>query len=81
MQAKADYDGFFIRDSDPDINPANYTDLLLERGSKHLSREWNIPLDTAWTTHFHMDGEIRKPLLGNLYPKHAVHLPLIPQRQ
>ena len=57
MQAKADYDGFFIRDSDPDINPANYTDLLLERGSKHLSREWNIPLDTAWTTHFHMDGE------------------------
>ena len=57
MQAKADYDGFFIRDSDPDINPANYTDLLLERGSKHLSREWSIPLDTAWTTRFHMDGE------------------------
>ncbi len=24
---------------------------------------------------------IRKPLLGNLYPKHAVYLPLIPQRQ
>ena len=57
MQEKADYNGFFIRDSDPDINPANYTDLLLERGSKHLSREWSIPLDTAWTTRFHMDGD------------------------
>ncbi len=57
MQEAGDYDGFFIRDSDPDINPANYTDLLLERGSKHLSREWSIPLDTSWTTRFHMDGE------------------------
>ena len=56
MQAPADFDGFFIRDSDPDTNPANYTDLLLERGGKHLSREWNIPLDTSWTTRFHMDG-------------------------
>ncbi len=56
MEEAGDFDGFFIRDSDPDTNPANYTDLLLERGSKHLSREWNIPLDTAWTTRFHMDG-------------------------
>lgn len=57
MQASGDYDGFFIRDSDPDTSPVNYTDLLLERGSKELSREWNIPLDTCWTTRFHMDGE------------------------
>ncbi len=52
-----EFDGFFIRDSDPDTNPVNYTDLLLERGSKQLSREWNIPLDTAWTTHFSMEGQ------------------------
>ena len=57
MEAAGDFDGFFIRDSDPDTNPANYTDLLLERGSKHLSRAWNIPLDTCWTTRFHMDGQ------------------------
>ena len=55
-QAEGEYDGFFIRDSDPDTNPVNYTDLLLERGSKELSRTWNIPLDTNWTTRFHMDG-------------------------
>ncbi len=56
MNAAADYDGFFIRDSDPNTNPANYTDLLMERGNKNLSREWNIPLDTNWTTRFYMDG-------------------------
>lgn len=56
MQEEGYFDGFFIRDSDPDTTPANYTDLLLERGNKQLSREWNIPLDTCWTTRFHMDG-------------------------
>lgn len=57
MQAEGDHDGFYIRDSDPDTRPVNNTDLLLERGSKELSREWNIPLDTRWTTCFHMDGQ------------------------
>lgn len=57
MQEPGEYDGFFIRDSDPDTSPANYTDMLLERGSKQLSRTWNIPLDTYWTTRFGMDGQ------------------------
>lgn len=57
MQAADDYDGFFIRDSDPETSPANHSDLLLERGSKQLSRKWSIPLDTNWTTHFHMEGQ------------------------
>lgn len=57
IETEGDYDGFFIRDSDPDTSPANNTDLLLERGSKELSREWSIPLDTCWTTRFHMDGQ------------------------
>lgn len=57
MHIAEDYAGFFIRDSDPNTNPVNYTDLLLERGSKYLSRKWNIPLDTNWTTSFRMDGQ------------------------
>lgn len=57
MYSEEDYAGFFIRDSDPNTNSVNYTDLLLERGSKYLSRKWNIPLDTNWTTSFHMDGQ------------------------
>ena len=31
-----EFDGFFIRDSDPNTNPLNHSDLLLERGSKQL---------------------------------------------
>ncbi len=59
MQTAAAMDGFYIRDSDPDTNPVNYRDLLMERGNKRLSREWNIPLDTCWTTHFQMEGQGR----------------------
>ncbi|MCI8542677.1 MAG: response regulator [Lachnospiraceae bacterium] len=57
MEEPGDFAGFFVRDSDPYTNPANNTDLLLERGSKMLSRKWNIPLDTSWTTHFRMEGQ------------------------
>ncbi len=52
-----EHEGFFVRDSDPAKKSANYSDLLLERGSKNLSRQWNIPLDTNWTTKFRMAGE------------------------
>lgn len=53
---EGEFEGFFVRDSDPDTNPANLSDLLLERGSKNLSRAWNIPMDTNWTTRFHMES-------------------------
>ena len=61
METEGDYAGFFIRDSDPHTNPVNYTDLLLERGSKQFSRTWNVPLDTNWTTRFHMEGAGQNP--------------------
>ena len=57
LQAAGEFDGFYIRDSDPNTSPANYTDMLLERGSKQLSRAWDIPLNTNWTTRFHMSGQ------------------------
>lgn len=55
--AAGEFDGFFIRDSDRNTINTSHTDLLLERGSKELSRAWDIPLDTSWTPHFHMDGQ------------------------
>ncbi len=55
-EKEEDLDGFLLRASDPDTSPAGYTDMLLERGNKYLSREWDVPLDTNWTTHFHMSG-------------------------
>ncbi len=61
MSSPADYDGFFVRDSDPMVNTANNTDLLFERGRKELSREFNVPLDTLWTTYFHMEGQGQRP--------------------
>jgi len=60
MQEAGDYDGFFIRDYDPETSLMNRSDLLLERGNKQLARNWNIPLDTNWTTHFHMEGQGRR---------------------
>ena len=61
LETAGDYAGVFIRDSDPHTNPVNYTDLLLERGSKQLSRAWNVPLDTNWTSLFHMEGMGQNP--------------------
>ncbi|MCI9072682.1 MAG: response regulator [Lachnospiraceae bacterium] len=57
IHTAGEYDGFFLRDSDPYKSPVNYSDFLLERGNKQLSQEWNIPLDSNWTTYFHMDGQ------------------------
>ncbi len=57
MQPAAAYDGFFVRDSDPTVNTASNTDLLFERGKKELSRTFNIPLDTNWSTYFQMAGQ------------------------
>jgi PAS domain S-box-containing protein len=48
--------GFFLRDSNPQSNLAGYSDLMLERGSKQLSRTFGIPLDTYWTSVFRMPG-------------------------
>ncbi len=56
-----EYDGFYVRDSDPNTNPADYADLLLERGDKSLSRTFRFPLDTNWTTRFRMEGEGEVP--------------------
>ena len=56
INEEMEYNGFFIRDSDPQTKTANNADLLLERGSKGLARIENITLDTAWTTNFKFKG-------------------------
>ena len=53
---ESEYNGFFVRDSEPQTKTANNADLLLERGSKRLARIENITLDTAWTTNFSFMG-------------------------
>ena len=56
VDGAAVYNGFFIRDSDPQNKTASNTDLLLERGSKKLSHSQSISLDSAWTTNFRFNG-------------------------
>ena len=52
----AKYNGFFVRDSDPQAKVSTNTDLLLERGSKTLSQEMEISLDSPWTSKFTFEG-------------------------
>lgn len=52
----AQYNGFFVRDSDPAHQSATNTDLLMERGSKNLARTEGISLDSAWATRFSFAG-------------------------
>lgn len=53
---EGEYKGFWVRDSDPQTKTASRTDLLMERGSKVLSQNMSISLDTSWHTDFHFQG-------------------------
>ena len=53
---EGEYKGFWVRDSDPQTKMASRTDLLMERGSKVLSQNMSISLDTSWHTDFRFQG-------------------------
>ena len=38
----------YIRDSDPDTNPADYSDLLLRVGPSQITRDYRVPFDIYW---------------------------------
>ena len=50
------YQGFFVRDSDPQNRTSTHTDLLMEKGDKKLAQKLSISLDSTWTTDFHLAG-------------------------
>ena len=53
----AEYQGFFVRDSDPETKTASNTDLLLEKGNNQLAHSMSISLDNSWTTDFQFEGD------------------------
>lgn len=57
---EADYQGFFVRDSNPQTKTVSNTDLLMERGNKKLSHDEKISLDSPWATNFHFCGNGQK---------------------
>ena len=58
--SEGEYKGFWVRDSDPQTKTASRTDLLMERGSKVLSQNMSISLDTSWHTDFHFQGNRKR---------------------
>lgn len=40
----------YIRDRDPDTNPADYSDLLLTVGPSRISKDYQVPFDIYWKT-------------------------------
>lgn len=54
--SEADYNGFFVRDSDPHTRIISNTDLIMERGDKALAHSLSISLDNGWTKKFHFAG-------------------------
>lgn len=40
--------GVYFRDLDPNSNPSDNSDLLMERGPASIAQKLNIPLDTLW---------------------------------
>ena len=51
-----DYQGFFLRDSDPATKTESDSDLLFERGDKDLARDGGIALNSSWNSSFHFAG-------------------------
>lgn len=56
IKEEVSYNGFFVRDSEPQTKTRNNAELSFEKGSNKLARMENIALDTAWTTRFNFKG-------------------------
>lgn len=57
----ANYQGFFLRDSDPATKAETNADLLLERGDSDLAHQSNLSLDSPWMPAFSFVGSgVRK---------------------
>ncbi len=53
----AQYEGVFLRDSDPLANTASHSDMLFERGNIEISRAAGITLDNSWSPTFSFAGQ------------------------
>lgn len=49
---QASYRGVFFSDTEPDLAPADYSDIVMLKGSSSISEEYGIPLDLNWTDKF-----------------------------
>lgn len=72
--AGGEVNGMFFRDEDPLTNPADLSDVLMERGMPAISKALSVPLDTQWKKRFALgpageneaDGFFYRPYLQAL---------------
>ena len=74
IKEEASYQGFFLRDSDPQNKIASNTDLLMERGDKQLAYDKSITLDNAWATKFSFEGQGKRSADNFFYKPYAAAL-------
>lgn len=46
------YDGVYMRDRDINLNPNDYSDILMERGEASIASNFEIRLDSFWEANF-----------------------------
>lgn len=56
LEDAAKYNGFYFRDTDPNVNSADYSDVLMERGNRDIAHQNGVPLDSFWTSDFAFAG-------------------------
>ncbi len=49
---QASYRGVFFSDTEPELAPADYSDIIMLKGSSAISKDYDIPLDLNWTDKF-----------------------------
>ena len=49
---QASYRGVLFSDADPTSTPADYSDMVMLRGSSLISDEYDVPMDINWTDKF-----------------------------
>ncbi len=55
-----EYNGVFLRDSDPTAKAGSNSDMYLERGNKALARQVGIALDSSWSPQVRFEGSGRR---------------------
>jgi diguanylate cyclase (GGDEF)-like protein len=53
--------GLYFRDLDPNSNPNDNSDLLMERGPASVAQSLGIPLDTCWNNKFIFSSDNNSP--------------------
>ena len=54
--AGGELNGMFFRDEDPLTNPADLSDVLMERGLPAVAKSLSVPLDVQWAMCFQLDA-------------------------